>query len=105
MDESAAPDRLAEVLRIASRGADPGLTTGLVDAAHADPEGTALGDVAKSALAAGVEREDILRACEAARLEIRTAAGSSREYDDPAEDRVLDLMDRLSGWCHPSSRL
>ncbi|WP_410597249.1 hypothetical protein [Amycolatopsis sp. lyj-23] len=105
MDGSASPDPLAAVLQIASRRADPGLISALVEAARTNPADTALRGVAESALAARVEREDIIRACEAARLEIRTSAGYSRQYEDPAEDHVLDLMDCLTGWCHPNDRL
>ncbi|MEU0790248.1 hypothetical protein ABZ342_09265 [Amycolatopsis sp. NPDC005961] len=44
-----------------------------------------------------------MRACYGARDAID--AGAPEGTDDPAEDEVLDLMDRLAGWCHPSSRL
>lgn len=82
------------------------MTLALVAAAHADgdPHPQLVG-IATSALAAGAVREAVLRACGAARLEIRTTAGRARDYDDPAEDHVLDLMDRLTGWCHPDHRI
>ncbi|MEV6647447.1 hypothetical protein [Amycolatopsis sp. NPDC051371] len=82
------------------------MTAALVAAAYDehDPH-TRLVGIATSAIAAGTDREAIVRACDAARLEIRTRAGSARDYDDPAEDHVLDLMDRLTGWCHPEYRI
>ena len=98
-------DELAAVLREASRGADPGLTGELVEAAREDPAGAALAAVVTSALQAGRHREDVLKACDAARLIIRTQAGGDRNHDDPAEDHVSDVMDRLVGWCHPDARL
>lgn len=99
-------DPLADPLRESAVGADHKMTSALVAAAYAehDPD-TRLADVATSAVAAGTDRESVLRACEAARLEIRTRAGSTRDYDDPAEDHVLDVMDRLTGWCHPDYRI
>jgi hypothetical protein len=96
---------LADVLREASRGADPGLTGELVEAACGDQADAALEAVLTSALQAGAYREDLLKACNAARLVIRMQAGSGRNYDDPAEDHVLDVLDRLTGWCHPNVRL
>lgn len=99
-------DPVAEPLRKAALGADRAMTLALVAAAYAegDPHPQLVG-IATSALAAGIDREAILRACGAARLEIRTTAGRARDYEDPAEDHVLDLMDRLTGWCHPDSRM
>jgi hypothetical protein len=99
-------DPLAEPLRRSALGADREMTASLVTAAYADHDpDTQLAEIVESAVAAGTDRADILRACEAARSEIRTRAGSARDYDDPAEDHVLGLMDLLTGWCHPSSRI
>ncbi|MBM7775072.1 hypothetical protein JOD54_005276 [Actinokineospora baliensis] len=98
-------DSLADALRAAARGAEPELTRALVGAARAEGAHGGLEKVAKAALAAGVGRGDIIRACDAARLEIRTAAGVERDFEDIAEDHVLDLMDRLVGWCQPGARL
>jgi hypothetical protein len=95
-------DELAAVLRKASRGADPGLSGDLARAARADQADAALVAVVTSALRAGTHREDVLKACDAARLVIRTR---SDDQDDQAEDRVLEVMDRLTGWCHPDARL
>jgi hypothetical protein len=92
-------------LRAASWGAEPRLTHGLVEAARGDQADADLSTVAGAALGAGVDREDLIRACNAARLVIRTRARDGRSRDDPAEDHVLDLMDRLTGWCHPDARL
>lgn len=98
-------DARADALREASRGADPGLTGELLEAACGDRAGEALEAVLGSALRAGACREDLLKACDAARLVIRTRAGGGRDHDEPAEDRLLDVMDRLTGWCHPDARL
>ncbi|WP_370963493.1 hypothetical protein [Amycolatopsis sp. cg9] len=45
----------------------------------------------------------LMRACYGARDAICAAAPEGT--DDPAEDEVLDLMDRLTGWCRPGARL
>ncbi|WIX78467.1 hypothetical protein QRX50_45155 [Amycolatopsis carbonis] len=99
-------DPLAESLRESAVGADREMTGALVAAAYAEHDPDAqLAGIAVSAVAAGTDPEDILRACDAARLEIRTRAGSAQGYDDQAEDRVLDVMDRLTEWCHPDCRI
>jgi hypothetical protein len=104
-DAEQSADELADVLREASRGADPGLTAELVAAACDEQADAALEAVVISAQQTGTHREDLLEACNAARLVIRTQAGSDRNDDVPAEDHVLDVMDRLTGWCHPNARL
>ncbi|WP_236607161.1 hypothetical protein [Sandaracinus amylolyticus] len=44
----------------------------------------------------GLAREDALRVLEAARAHAR---------DERSEDTVLELMDRVSGWCPPGHDL
>ncbi|WP_432848497.1 hypothetical protein ACQPXB_46905 [Amycolatopsis sp. CA-161197] len=59
-------------------------------------------EIVTAALAAGTDREDILNAGYAAQDEIQQSAGGE---DDPAEDHLLDIMDRLVGWCPPGAAL
>jgi hypothetical protein len=76
------------------------LTDDVVAAASGENPYTDLAAVATSAMEAGTEHEDVLQACSAAVLAIRTRAD-----DEIAEDHVLDLTDRLVGWCTKHARL
>ncbi|WP_141691781.1 hypothetical protein [Nocardia brasiliensis] len=98
-------DALAEPLRHASHGADPRLAGDLVVAASGGRPSAELAVIAEAALASGIDLGEVIRACAAARLRIRTRAGAVQNYDDPAEDYVLDLLDRLTGWCGPGGAL
>lgn len=102
MSNAEPADELAEALQAASLGAEQRLTRALVKAARSENPHTELVATAASALAAGADRDGIIQACDAARLEIRTHAGASRNFEDPTEDHVLDL---LTGWCRPGARL
>jgi hypothetical protein len=92
-----------DVSNVGPGPADPVLTRNLVTAARADEPGEALEQVAVAGYAAGVTPVGMVRACYAAREVIDGEAPEGTE--DPAEDAVLDLMDRLTGWCHPDARL
>lgn len=94
---------LADVSSEALRGADLSLIGELVAAARTDQAHAALEAASISALQAGTPREDLLKACDAARLVLRAQADG--DLDVPSEDRVMDLMDRLTGWCHPDAHL
>jgi hypothetical protein len=83
--------------------ADPELVRAVVAAARAEVPAVALEELATTGFDRGVTPANLMRACYGARDAID--AGAPKGTDDPAEDEVLDLMDRLTGWCHPSSRL
>ncbi|MFC0031918.1 hypothetical protein ACFFMM_20585 [Micromonospora chaiyaphumensis] len=68
----------------------------LVQAASHEEPPRVLEAIATEHLRAGVSREALLDVCAVARQLCE---------DEPAEEHILDLMDRLSGWCAPSARL
>ncbi|WP_326566844.1 hypothetical protein VSH64_34030 [Amycolatopsis rhabdoformis] len=80
---------------------DPELTAAILSAAlHHDD--VLLTKIATAVVAGGTDREHVLQACYAAQDEIQKASG---DEDDPAEDHLLDLMDRLVGWCPPGAAI
>ena len=80
--------------------ADPELTRDLAAAARTAQAWDALEAVAKAGFAAGVTREAMLEASGAA-LDTVVPEGA----EDPADDALRDLMDRLEGWCPPGAEL
>ena len=63
-------------------------------------ERLALDRVAEQLAGQGVDESVIFEALKALLLEER-AAGA----DDETEDRISDVMDRLTGWCHVSNHI
>lgn len=83
--------------------ADPDLVRAVLAAARGEAPGEALEEVAVGAYEAGVTPLGMMRACYAAHDTID--AGTPEGSDDPAYDAVLDLMDRLTGFCPPGAHL
>jgi phage-related minor tail protein len=83
--------------------ADQELIRDLTAAARTAQAWEALEAVAKAGFAAGVTREAMLRASGAA---LDTVVADLPEgTEDPADDALRDLMDRLEGWCPPGAEL
>jgi hypothetical protein len=76
---------------------DPALVHTVLTAARANRPESALEAVVVAAFEAGVTPVGMMRACYAAQDLI--------DDGDRAEDAVIDLMDRLAGWCHPDAHL
>ncbi|MDS0137039.1 MULTISPECIES: hypothetical protein [unclassified Amycolatopsis] len=83
--------------------ADPVLVGDLVAAARAGQAWAALEAVATAGYASGVTKAALLRAGGAALDFI--ADGAPDGTDDPAYDAVLDLMDRLEGFCSAGAEI
>ncbi|SEF22355.1 hypothetical protein SAMN05421837_1011341 [Amycolatopsis pretoriensis] len=83
--------------------ADPVLVRAVLTAARSKAPAEALEEVATDAYEAGVTPLGMMRACYAAQDTI--VAGAPEGSDDPAYDAVLDLMDRLTGFCPPGAKL
>lgn len=58
-----------------------------------------LNDAVARMIAAGVDRSLVLADLHALRAELRALK------DEEGEDAVLDVMDRVIGWCSPHMRL
>ncbi|MEV6896260.1 hypothetical protein [Amycolatopsis sp. NPDC051372] len=63
----------------------------------------ALREIAIKAVAAGTDREDIVRACYAVLADLEEETGDA--YEDPSGERVLELMDALTGFCGSHYRI
>ncbi|MFI5607170.1 hypothetical protein [Amycolatopsis sp. NPDC051903] len=99
MTETDPPDNR---YREPARGADPELAAAVL-AATRRGDANELEEVATTAVAAGTDRDDVLRTCYAALAELEVETGEADE--DPAGERVLEIMDRLTGWCAPQARI
>lgn len=71
------------------------------DALHSLEPGRALRALVLELSAQGYTKANLLELLEILLKEIRTRE-DSREAD---EELVLDLMDALTGWCHPDAQL
>ncbi|WP_033260638.1 hypothetical protein [Amycolatopsis vancoresmycina] len=83
--------------------ADPALVREVLAAARAERPSAPLERVAVAAYAAGVTPLGLMRACYAAQDTV--VAESAAADDDPAWEALLDLMDRLTGFCPPGAEI
>lgn len=60
----------------------------------------ALDSLVESLARQGISESELTGLLEQLLLECR-----SRNPDDESEEGILGVMDRLTGWCHPSSRI
>ncbi|MET8846207.1 hypothetical protein [Amycolatopsis sp. NPDC004625] len=82
---------------------DPALVRDLVAAARSGQAWEALEAVATAGYAAGVTPAEMLAACGTALDAL--ADGAPEGIDDPADDAMRDLMDRLEGFCPPGAAI
>lgn len=71
-----------------------------IRSAWASPDPRALDAAAETLAAAGVDEASILDALDRL-LSVVRAAGA----DDETEERIMGVMDRLTGWCHVSNHI
>lgn len=70
-------------------------------ALHAHDPGVALRAVVLELAAEGIAKSELYRRLETFLLERRLHEG----YSESDEDALLDVLDALSGWCHPTAQL
>jgi hypothetical protein len=61
----------------------------------------ALRETVQAQAAGGRSRDQLVDGLNQFLLEVR----SSKAFPESTEDIILDLLDSLTGWCHPNARL
>ena len=61
--------------------------------------GSDLSEVSEKYKNMGIDKDSMYRVLELLRQEMRA------KKDEASEDLIMDLMDRVVGWCSPDSRL